>query len=176
MSKKRNVKTENENKVVQDTVVLDFSFPTCFVSVNVDGFNNYMKDDNEAFRNINFCFNVIASKAADVTPDNLYKEFGHYHKINDNQMKIFEKAVIKAYSKINPDMNAKNFYDQNFKETVIYQIGLIKGIRLLGYFEREHHFKVVLFDYNHSIYPDKNYNEQDLDHYNTCIYERGHRK
>lgn len=178
MGKKKEIQKKSQTNEDQETLVLDFSFPTSLVSVKINGFNNYMKDDNEAFHHINFCLNELSTLVAQATPANLYQICkGHYHKLDDDKLLVFEKAVIEAYLKLYPqksNINAKNFYDQNFKETAIYQLGLQGGIRLLGYLHRKHHFKVVLIDYHHTLYPSVKYNQDDIDRNNVCFYERGH--
>lgn len=164
--------TQQEQK---ETIVLDFSFPTSLVSVKVDGFNNYLKDDNAAFEGINFCLNDLSTYFSLETPSSISKE-KHCHLISPKEIGIIEKAIRKAYKKINSqatEENAKNFYDQNLKEMSIHQLGLIQGVRLIGYFERQHHFKVILIDYNHSLYPSVKHNDEDYDRYSVCFYERG---
>ena len=121
--------------------------------------------------------NELASNVLNENINTLYRLSRHSHTINNEEkIKILEKAIKKAYLTITPEAterDAKRFYDQNFKETTFYQIGLIQGVRLIGYFYQGHHFKVVLIDYHHSLFPDEHYNENDYDNYGLCFYQRG---
>lgn len=177
MANTKNKKKISSTKQEQnETIVIDFSFPTSLVSVKVDGFNNYLKNDDAAFKRLNFCLNDLTKHFSYQTKNSI-RGLKHCHIIDEpDKLAIIEKAVRNAYKKTNDaatEENIKNFYDQNLKDTTISQLGFIKGIRLIGYFERDHHFKVILIDYNHSLYPSVKYNDEDYDNYNVCFYERG---
>lgn len=175
----RNKKVITASKLEsEESILIDFSFPTSLVSVKTDQFNNYLKDDDEAFKKVNFCLNDLTSFCAQYYPRTLKKQ-SHCHLIQQaDKIRVIEKAVKAAYLKINrncDEVDAKNFYDQNFKDATLFQIGVQQDTRLIGYFENGHHFKVILIDYHHQLYPSTKHNNVDCSHFNVCVFERGHK-
>ena len=69
--------------------------------------------------------NDLTSFCAQYYPRTLKKQ-SHCHLIQQaDKIRVIEKAVKAAYLKINrncDEVDAKNFYDQNFKDATLFQI------------------------------------------------------
>lgn len=166
---KVNVKNLNEPKNKEKGLKFDFSFEALYYSVRLSKgkFNNYLKSEGEfidKFRQIRNINAKLKNKAfSEVKND----PGAHFHVVSGEERDIVTNCVGHALSNFDESCNVSNFIEQLLGNETIYQIGLNKGVRVIGTYNEET-FRVYLIDYHHRLYYDQRRNTHGEKELNFC--------
>lgn len=150
---KANIKNPNEPNREKEGLKFDFSFEALYYSVKLSKgkFNNYLRGEREfidKFRQIR-----------DINAKLKNKEIGevrndpraHFHEVSGEERKIVINCVGHALSEFKISNGISENIAQLLTDEPIYQIGLNKGVRVIGTYNEET-FRVYLIDYHHRLY------------------------
>lgn len=139
----------------------DFSFEGLYYSVRLSGgkFNNYLSGGSEfidKFRQIREINAKLKDKKFNEMRGNSRI---HFHEIVGKERNIVVNCVGLALSHFyNSDCVSKSIAQLIGNET-IYQIGINKGVRLIGTYNNDTGaFRIYLIDYHHRLYHDERRN------------------
>ena len=156
---KSNVKNPNEPGE-EEGLKFDFSFGALYYSVKLSGgkFNNYLKGENEfvdKFRQIRELNSKLKEKKYhEITADPNV----HFRVIGKKERAVFINCVGRALSEFDKSCDVSETIRQLLGNEDIYQIGLNKGLRVIGTYDACT-FKVYLIDYHHRLYYDQRRNK-----------------
>jgi hypothetical protein len=166
---KANVKNPNEPNREEEGLKFDFSFEALYYSVKLSKgkFNNYLRGESEfidKFRQIrNINAKLKNKKFGEVRND----PRAHFHEVSGEERKTVTNCVAHALSNFGESSNVSNFIEQLLGNETIYQIGLEKGVRVIGTYN-EGTFRVYLIDYHHRLYYDQRRNTHGEKELNFC--------
>lgn len=139
----------------------DFSFEGLYYSVRLSGdrFTNYLSGETEfvsKFRQIREINSKLMNEnflALQSNPN------VHLHDISGDKKEIVLNCVGQALSKLYNSKYVSENIAQLLGNETIYQIGLNKGVRLIGTYKNDTgSFRIYLIDYHHRLYPDEKRN------------------
>jgi hypothetical protein len=166
---KANVKNSNTQEDKEKGLKLDFSFEALYYSVKLSGgkFNNYLKGEIEfinKFRQIR----AVNAKLKDKKFSEIKNDPSvHFHEVSGEKRKIVINCVGHALSEFKNSNGISEDIAQLLTDETIYQIGLNKGLRVIGTYS-DGTFRVYLIDYHHRLYYDQRRNTHGEKELNFC--------
>ncbi|MFC3745110.1 hypothetical protein [Paenibacillus sp. GCM10012306] len=145
-------------------LTFDFSYPNWLSGVRLRDFTNMLKDPHEFAESIVHILNKLIPVVSDNWDSIKFKtnyQFQHCHRVPDDKLPLVKQ--------IEQEIHGKSLLDPDAEHSVKYwQIG-IEGIRMFALYNYDSNIMFPIFiDYHHLIYPDKNYNQRDTDHFSFC--------
>lgn len=155
------------NRKYAATIQYDISFEGLYYSISLSNnqFTNYLNNQEEfmeKFRQIRKI--IVETKNKDFLKDLILAPgMRHCHLIKDEKRNIAIKSIENALEKYGESKGSVSHnIEQLLGDEEIYQIGLDKGVRLIGtYNESESIFRVYLVDYHHYLYADERFQKHN---------------
>ncbi|MCZ3747078.1 hypothetical protein L2520_06580 [Limosilactobacillus vaginalis] len=157
---KRTVSVDEEDyKKLSNVIYLDFTqYPKWTSCVSVDGFTNYLKDDNEALRHFYFIITELFRSVEDYDINKVFSgSVKGCHRLSGDHAQLALEVIR--------EIHGPNILDE---KSDIWEISNgIQEIRIIGVFVTStmHYFYPLFIDHHHLIYPSKKYNDNDFKHY-----------
>nr|DAM82884.1 MAG TPA: hypothetical protein [Caudoviricetes sp.] len=153
----KNVKNEY---VFNNPAVLafDYSFEGLYYSVKLSNnrFNNFLKSEKEFVEKFRQIRKVSTTLSGEKFTELLRRRNTHCHEIDKKKKEIVLTCIGRALAAVGKTDNIQEQIDHQFGDEPIYQIGLDKGVRLIGTHDAGLGiFRVFLIDYHHDLYPDE---------------------
>lgn len=148
------------NYVFENPAILafDYSFEGLYYSVKISNnkFNNFLKSEKEFVVKFRQIRKISAQLSGENFTELLQRRNTHCHEIDNKKKKIVLTCIGRALAAVGKTENIQVQIDQQFGNEAIYQIGLDKGVRLIGtHDDAPGIFRVFLIDYHHDLYPDE---------------------
>lgn len=166
-------KNNNINDYQRENIIISFSpFSFCFRSCSINGFTNYLKDDEEFHENLKLLTSFVMPHLVQYTlNDLLAKKERHTHTLDSKHIELAKEIVkeLKIQEK-GQDFDFDQFCDNNINDYTLWQLGTSYGIRMICT-QHKNIFYVLFMDYHHQMYPDVKYNQLDYSKYSFCPIE-----
>ena len=149
-------------------IIIDFSFQTCLGSARAGNFTNFLKSQSEF---ADMLSHILGKMIVELSTKEL-KEISrnrayHTHLLrNKTELAIdILREILKNEFDYEKE-DAEKWLDNNgiFLQE-LWQISCpdSHGIRLIGFFQDNIHFRVLFIDYYHQIYPDEKNNQENIE-------------
>ncbi len=152
------VKIGDEDKKLSDMIYVDFTkYPRWTDTIQIDDFNNCLKDSREALRHFFFIIDQLIPDIEDYGPDIFNGRARHCHLLRDDEAEKARKIIRAIHGNKTLD-ELSEIWELSAKT---------EEIRIVGTFvnDKMHIFYPLFIDHHHLIYPNKNYNSPDYKKY-----------
>lgn len=139
--------------------LFDFSYETAWISVDVDGFTNFLEDSNEFVKKHKKTFDIVR-EISKIPAQQVESNYKHCNYINKpDAVERIKNILFEQERKLYPTIKKEIINDkiEQLIDSNIYEFGIKQEVRIFG-IRTDKVIKVLFVDYFHKVFPSIKYN------------------